>query len=176
MEASNQTDKNEKLLLVDDLRTSFFTKKGEIKAVDGVSFSVAKGEILGLVGESGSGKSITCLSILGLVPQPAGKVLGGRILFKNENLLDKSKEEMRRLRGNRLSMILQDPMVALNQLLTVGHQLGECFKFHNNDGSSLKEKCINLLNKVKVPAPEARINFYPFQLSGGTASVPVAHL
>ena len=90
MEDSTQTYSNEKLLLVDDLRTSFFTKKGEIKAVDGVSFSVAKGEILGLVGESGSGKSITCLSILGLVPQPAGKVLGGRILFKNENLLEKS--------------------------------------------------------------------------------------
>ena len=167
METSLQTVENEKLLLVDDLRTSFFTKNGEIKAVDGVSFSVAKGEILGLVGESGSGKSITCLSILGLVPQPAGKVLGGRILFKNENLLEKSREEMRQLRGNRLSMILQDPMVALNQLLTVGHQLGECFKFHNNDSGSLRDKCINLLNKVKVPAPEARINFYPFQLSGG---------
>jgi oligopeptide/dipeptide ABC transporter ATP-binding protein len=167
MQTSSQTYTNEKLLWVDDLRTSFFTKKGEIKAVDGVSFSVAKGEILGLVGESGSGKSITCLSILGLVPQPAGKVLGGRILFKNENLLEKSNEEMRQLRGNRISMILQDPMVALNQLLTVGHQLGECFKFHNNSGGSLKEKCIHLLNKVKVPAPEARINFYPFQLSGG---------
>ncbi len=167
MEANSQTAKNDKILLVDDLRTSFFTKKGEIKAVDGVSFSVAKGEILGLVGESGCGKSITCLSILGLVPQPAGKVIGGRILFKNEDLLEKSREEMRQLRGNRISMILQDPMVALNQLLTVGHQLGECFKFHNKGRGSLKEKCINLLNKVKVPAPEARINFYPFQLSGG---------
>ena len=167
MQDRAQTDKNEMILSVDDLRTSFFTKKGEIKAVDDVSFSVAKGEILGLVGESGSGKSITCLSILGLVPQPAGQVIGGRILFKNEDLLEKSKEEMRQLRGNRMSMILQDPMVALNQLLTVGHQLGECFKFHNKGGGSLKEKCINLLNKVKVPAPEARIKFYPFQLSGG---------
>jgi oligopeptide/dipeptide ABC transporter ATP-binding protein len=167
MEDSTQTYQSEKLLLVDDLRTSFFTKKGEIKAVDGVSFSVAKGEILGLVGESGSGKSITCLSILGLVPQPAGNVIGGKILFKNENLLQKSKEEMRQLRGNRISMILQDPMVALNQLLTVGYQLGECFRFHNKGRGSLKEKCINLLNKVKVPAPEARINFFPFQLSGG---------
>ena len=167
METNSQTDKNEKILSVDDLHTSFFTKKGEIKAVDGVSFSVAKGEILGLVGESGSGKSITCLSILDLVPQPAGRVIGGKIFFKNENLLEKSKEEMRQLRGNRLSMILQDPMVALNQLLTVGYQLGECFRFHNKGRGSLKEKCINLLNKVKVPAPEARINFFPFQLSGG---------
>ena len=86
METYSQTITSEKLLWVDDLRTSFFTKKGEIKAVDGISFSVAKGEILGLVGESGCGKSITCLSILGLVPQPAGKVIGGKILFKNENL------------------------------------------------------------------------------------------
>jgi len=167
METNSQTDKNQKILWVDDLKTSFFTKKGEIKAVDGVSFSVAKGEILGLVGESGSGKSITCLSILDLVPQPAGRVVGGKIFFKNENLLEKSKEEMRKLRGNRLSMILQDPMVALNQLLTVGYQLGECFRFHKKGRGSLKEKCINLLNKVKVPAPEARINFFPFQLSGG---------
>ena len=167
MEDSTQTFESDKLLWVDDLRTSFFTKKGEIKAVDGVSFSVAKGEILGLVGESGCGKSITCLSVLGLVPQPAGKVIGGRILFKNENLLEKSREEMRQLRGNRISMILQDPMVALNQLLTVGYQLSECFSFHNRGRGSLKEKCINLLNRVKVPAPEARINFYPFQLSGG---------
>jgi oligopeptide/dipeptide ABC transporter ATP-binding protein len=167
MDTNSHINKDEKILRVDGLRTSFFTKKGEIKAVDDVSFSVARGEILGLVGESGSGKSITCLSILGLVPQPAGQVIGGRILFKNEDLLEKSKEEMRQLRGNRMSMILQDPMIALNQLLTVGHQLGECFKFHNQGGGSLKEKCINLLNKVKVPAPEARIKFYPFQLSGG---------
>ncbi len=93
MEANSQTAKNDKILLIDDLRTSFFTKKGEIKAVDGVSFSVAKGEILGLVGESGSGKSITCLSILGLVPQPAGKVIGGKILFKNEDLLEKAEKK-----------------------------------------------------------------------------------
>jgi len=156
-----------KLLTVEDLHTSFYTKKGEVKAVDGVSFSAAKGEIIGLVGESGSGKSITCLSIMGLVPQPSGRVTSGRIIFKNENLLEKSKEEMRRLRGDRISMILQDPMVALNPLLTVGYQLGECFKFHDKAKGSIKEKCIQLLKKVKVPAPEARLNFYPFQLSGG---------
>ena len=156
-----------KLLTVEDLHTSFYTKRGEVKAVDGVSFSAQKGEIIGLVGESGSGKSITCLSIMGLVPQPAGEVTSGRIMFKNENLLDKSKEEMRRLRGDRISMILQDPMVALNQLLTVGYQLGECFKFHDKAQGSLKDKCIRLLKKVQVPAPEARLNFYPFQLSGG---------
>lgn len=161
------TENKNKLLTVEDLHTSFYTKKGEVKAVDGVSFSAAKGDIIGLVGESGSGKSITCLSIMGLVPQPSGRVTSGRIIFKNENLLDKSKEEMRRLRGDRISMILQDPMVALNQLLTVGYQLGECFKFHDKAKGSIKEKCIQLLKKVKVPAPEARLNFYPFQLSGG---------
>ena len=162
----NPSDQN-KLLTVEDLHTSFYTKRGEVKAVDGVSFSAAKGEIIGLVGESGSGKSITCLSIMGLVPQPAGKVISGRIMFKNENLLNKSKEEMRRLRGDRISMILQDPMVALNQLLTVGYQLGECFKFHDKTRGHLKDNCVRLLKKVKVPAPEARLNFYPFQLSGG---------
>jgi len=160
-------ENNKNILVVEDLQTSFYTKKGEVKAVDGVSFSVARGEIVGLVGESGCGKSITCLSIMGLVPQPAGKIISGRIVFKNENLLDKSKEEMRRLRGDRISMILQDPMVALNQLLTVGYQLGECFKFHDKALSSLNEECVRLLKKVKVPAPEARLNFYPHQLSGG---------
>jgi len=167
MEADSATPRRQKLLVIEDLKTTFFTKKGQIKAVDGVSFSVEKGEILGLVGESGSGKSITCLSILGLVPQPAGKVVGGKIIFKNENLLEKSKEEMRQLRGNRISMILQDPMVSLNQLLTVGYQLGECYRHHNKGRGNLQEKVIGLLKKVRVPAPEARINFYPFQLSGG---------
>jgi len=162
-----EPENNKNILVVEDLHTSFYTKKGEVKAVDGVGFSVAKGEIVGLVGESGCGKSITCLSIMGLVPQPAGKITSGRIMFKNENLLDKSKEEMRRLRGDRISMILQDPMVALNQLLTVGYQLGECFKFHDKALSSLKDECVRLLKRVKVPAPEARLNFYPHQLSGG---------
>jgi oligopeptide/dipeptide ABC transporter ATP-binding protein len=167
MASGMTTSTNEKLLVIDGLKTTFFTKKGEIRAVDGVSFSVERGEIIGLVGESGSGKSITCLSILGLVPQPAGKVTGGNIIFKNENLLEKSKEEMRQLRGNRISMILQDPMVSLNQLLTVGYQLGECYRFHNDRSGNLKEKIVALLEKVKVPAPQARINFFPFQLSGG---------
>jgi peptide/nickel transport system ATP-binding protein len=167
MENYSRTNNPETLLSVEDLHTSFYTKKGQVKAVDGVSFSAQKGETVGLVGESGSGKSITCLSIMGLVPQPTGEVTSGRIMFNNENLLDKSKEEMRRLRGDRISMILQDPMVALNQLLTVGYQLGECFKFHDKAQGSIKDKCIQLLKKVKVPAPEARLNFYPFQLSGG---------
>ncbi|MCP4682779.1 MAG: ABC transporter ATP-binding protein [Desulfobacterales bacterium] len=157
----------EKILILEDLKTSFFTKKGEVRAVDGVSFSVKKGEIVGLVGESGCGKSVTSLSIMGLVPQPAGKVIAGKIIFKNENLLDKNEDEMRRLRGDRLSMILQDPMVSMNQLLTVGYQLGEPFKYHKKVSGSLKDMCIRLLEKVKVPSPELRIHDYPFQFSGG---------
>jgi oligopeptide/dipeptide ABC transporter ATP-binding protein len=102
-----------------------------------------------------------------LVPQPAGKIVSGKILFNNEDLLQKTEEEMRQLRGDRLSMILQDPMVAMNQLLTVGNQLGEPFRFHDKVKGSLREMCIRLLEKVKVPAPESRVDDYPFQFSGG---------
>ncbi len=158
---------DDRLLEIKDLRTSFFTKKGEVKAVDRVSFDVKRGEIVGLVGESGCGKSITSLSIMRLVPQPAGKIIGGQVLFRGEDLLKKSQAEMRRLRGDRLSMILQDPMVSLNQLLSVGYQLAETFRYHNKTNKSLKEKCIELLRKVKVPAPERRVEDYPFQYSGG---------
>lgn len=156
-----------KLLEIKDLRTSFITKKGEVRAVDGVSFDVNRGEIVGLVGESGCGKSVASLSIMRLVPQPAGKIIGGRIIFCGEDLLNKTEAEMRRLRGDRLSMILQDPMVSLNQLLTVGYQLEEAIRYHNKNGGSLKDKCIELLKKVKVPAPERRVDNYPFQFSGG---------
>ena len=159
--------KEGKLLVVKDLETSFFTKQEEVKAVDGVSFSVDKGEIVGLVGESGCGKSITCLSIMRLVPQPAGKIVSGEILFKNEDLLKKSEEEMRRLRGDRISMILQDPMVSMNQVLKVGYQLGEPYRYHNKVAGSLRDMCIRLLERVRVPSPESRVDDYPFQFSGG---------
>lgn len=166
--SNNMTDAdNNKLLVLEDLKTSFFTREGEVKAVDGVSFSLDKGEIVGLVGESGCGKSVTSLSIMRLVPQPAGKILSGRILFKNEDLLAKSHREMRRLRGDRISMIMQDPMVAMNQVLKVGYQLGEPIMFHNRAIDSIRNMCIDLLKKVRVPSPESRINDYPFQFSGG---------
>jgi len=155
------------LLELQDVTTTFFTKQGEVRAVDGVSFSVNKGEVVGLVGESGCGKSVTSLSIMRLVPQPAGKIVAGKILFNSEDLMDKTNEEMRQLRGDRLSMILQDPMVAMNQLLTVGTQLGEPYKFHDKVSGSLRDMCIRLLEKVKVPAPESRVDDYPFQFSGG---------
>jgi len=164
----NTADKgNDKLLVLKDVKTSFFTKEGEVKAVDGVSFSVNKGEVVGLVGESGCGKSITSLSIMRLVPQPAGKIISGEILFKNENLLEKSEEEMRRLRGDRISMILQDPMVSMNQVLKVGYQLGEPFKYHKRIKGSLRDMCVGVLKRVRVPSPESRVDDYPFQFSGG---------
>jgi oligopeptide/dipeptide ABC transporter ATP-binding protein len=167
MQNSTPHTKNNKILVLKNVKTSFFTKKGEVRAVDDVSFSVGSGEVVGLVGESGCGKSITSLSIMRLVPQPAGKIISGEILFKNEDLLKKSEEEMRRLRGDRISMILQDPMVSMNQVLKVGYQLAEPIRYHNKVSGSLRDMCIALLRKVKVPAPESRINDYPFQFSGG---------
>jgi oligopeptide/dipeptide ABC transporter ATP-binding protein len=158
---------NKKILEVNDLHTFFYTKKGVVKAIDGVSFDIDKGEIVGLVGESGCGKSVTSLSIMRLVPQPAGRIVAGQILFNGEDLQKKTDEEMRQLRGDRLSMILQDPMVSMNQILTVGYQLGEVFKYHGKVENSLREKCIRLLERVKVPSPECRIDDYPFQFSGG---------
>jgi oligopeptide/dipeptide ABC transporter ATP-binding protein len=158
---------NKKILEVSDLHTFFYTKKGVVKAVDGVSFDIDKGEIVGLVGESGCGKTITSFSIMRLVPQPAGRIESGQILFNGEDLLKKTDEEMRQLRGDRLCMILQDPMVSMNQILTVGYQLGEVFKYHGKAGNSLREKCIRFLERVKVPSPEHRIDDYPFQFSGG---------
>src|SRR2546421_6670811 len=110
------------LLEVRDLRTYIYTRRGVVKAVDGTSFSVRRGETLGIVGESGSGKSMTCLSILRLVPEPGGRIVGGQILFDGENLLDQSPEEMRRLRGSPVAVILQDPMASLNPAMTVGEQ------------------------------------------------------
>lgn len=160
-------NQGESLLELQNIKTSFYTKQGVIRAVDGVSFTIFQGEVVGLVGESGCGKSVTSLTIMGLVPQPAGKIISGRILFKGEDLLQKTPEQMRQLRGDRISMILQDPMVAMNQLLPVGKQLGETFQFHDTVKGSLKQMCIDLLRKVRVPAPELRVDYYPFQFSGG---------
>ncbi len=156
-----------KFLEIQDLKTYFFTTKGVVRAVDGISFSIHQGEVVGLVGESGCGKSITSLSIMGLVPQPAGKTIGGKILFHDQDLLEKSDEEMRQIRGDRIAMILQDPMVSLNPILRVERQIGEVFKYHNKITGKLRDMCVNVLRKVKVPSPEVRIRDYPFQFSGG---------
>jgi len=156
------------LLEVRDLRTYIYTRRGVVKAVDGATFSVRRGETLGIVGESGSGKSMTCLSILRLVPEPGGRIVGGQILFDGENLLDKTPEEMRRLRGSRIAMILQDPMASLNPAMTVGEQIAETLSLHRGlRGRALDERVVELLRQVRVSDPERRVHAYPHQMSGG---------
>ncbi len=159
----------EPLLRVEDLKTYFFTKNGVVKAVDGVSFSVKRGEIVGFVGESGCGKSITALSILRLVPPPAGRIVGGKVIFQGEDLLCKTEKEMRAYRGRKLTMILQDPLTSLNPVFTIGDQVGESFFYHPgvNDSRNILDKVIDVLRKVKVPAAERRVKDYPHQFSGG---------
>ena len=156
------------LLRVRDLRTYIYTRRGVVKAVDGATFSVRRGETLGIVGESGSGKSMTCLSILRLVPEPGGRIVGGEIFFDGENLLDKSPEEMRRLRGSRIAMILQDPMASLNPAMTVGEQIAETLSLHRGlRGRALDERVVELLRQVRISDPERRVHAYPHQMSGG---------
>ncbi len=159
---------SETLLDVKDLKTYFFTRRGVVKAVDGVSFRLGQGETLGLVGESGSGKSITSLSILRLVPQPAGRIVGGEVFFDGEDLLTKSERQMREYRGKRISMILQDPMASLNPVFTIGSQVSEPLITHRRlRGAELWETVKEMLRLVKIPAPEIRMREYPHQMSGG---------
>jgi len=158
---------NDIMLRVENLSTSFFTHLGEVKAVRGVSFTVQKGEVLGIVGESGSGKSITALSILQLLKHP-GKVISGRVLFKGESLLDKPEKQMRAMRGNQLSMIFQDPMTSLNPTLTVGEQVMEMIRVHQTvDRGLARKKALELFDWVKIPSPRERLNCYPHEFSGG---------
>ena len=158
----------EYLLSVENLKTYFFTRSGVVKAVDGVTFSVHPGEALGIAGESGSGKSITCLSLVRLVPQPAGRIVGGKILFQGEDLLTKNEEEIRDLRGKTIAMILQDPLTSLNPVYTIGNQVGEAFKLSGDKKwKTIRQKVIDILNQVKIPSAEQRLKDYPFQFSGG---------
>ena len=153
---------------VQDLRTHIVTRWGTIKAVDGVSFSVAAGETLGLVGESGSGKSMTCLSLVRLVPRPAARIVGGRVLLDGEDLLAKSEEEMQQIRGRKVGMILQDPMSSLNPVFSVGMQLREpVAMYHHLRGRALTVRAAELLAAVRIPSPAARLRAFPHQLSGG---------
>jgi peptide/nickel transport system ATP-binding protein len=156
------------LLEVRELRTYIYTRRGVVKAVDGASFSVRRGETLGIVGESGSGKSMTCLSILRLVPEPGGRIVGGEVVFDGEDLLAKSPDEMRRLRGSRIAMILQDPMASLNPALTVGEQVAETLRLHRSlRGRELDQRVVELLRQVRISDPERRVHAYPHQMSGG---------
>ena len=158
---------NTPTLLVEDLKTYFYTKAGVAKAVDGVSFSVAKGEVLGLVGESGSGKTVTGFSIIGLV-DPPGKVAGGRILFNGEDITGAGEERMRRLRGSRIAMIFQDPMMTLNPVLRIDTQMIEAVQAHDKvDRKTAFERSRDALGQVGIPSPEERLKAYPHQFSGG---------
>jgi peptide/nickel transport system ATP-binding protein len=155
------------LLDVRDLRTSFFTPRGEARAVDGVSFSVDAGRTLGLVGESGCGKTMTALSILRLTP-PSGVVVGGEIVFDGRNLLALSDGEMRRVRGNAIAMIFQEPMSSLNPVFTVGNQIAEAVRLHQRlSRRAARDKAIEMLTLVEIPEAERRVDDYPHQLSGG---------
>lgn len=155
-------------LEVKNLKTYFFTRRGVTKAVDEVSFRLKVGQTLGLVGESGCGKSVTCLSILRLVPQPAGRIVGGEILLQGEDLLKKNEEEMRKIRGGKISMILQDPMSSLNPVFSIGNQLTEAIKIHRGlKGQSLWERAKEALEMVRIPSPEICLKNWPHQLSGG---------
>ena len=159
---------DEPILQVEDLQTYFYTRNGIVKAVDGISFELKKGETLGIVGESGSGKSMTAWSILGLVPKPSGRIVGGRVLYQGENLLDKSDREMQRIRGTGICMVMQDPLTSLNPVLNIGNQILECLRMNPEPStSSLREQAITLLSRVRIPAAETRLAAYPHQMSGG---------
>jgi len=156
------------LLAVEDLRTHFFTRRGVTRAVDGVSFTLRAGETLALVGESGSGKSVTCLSLVRLVPEPAGRIVGGRVLLDGEDLLAKSAAQMRRVRGKQIAMVLQDPMTSLNPALTIGTQVGEVLRLHQGlRGRALIERAMEALTRLRIPGAATRLHHYQHQLSGG---------
>jgi peptide/nickel transport system ATP-binding protein/oligopeptide transport system ATP-binding protein len=159
---------SEKLLEVRNLKTCFFTERGVAPAVDGVSFSLEAGKTLGIVGESGCGKSVTSLSVMGLLQKPAGRIMGGEILFKGEDLVKKSDKEMQSIRGRHMAMIFQEPMTALNPVYTIGTQIAEVFIVHQGmKKKEAMEKAVEMLRLVGIPSPETRVLDYPHQLSGG---------
>ncbi|QFF97732.1 ABC transporter ATP-binding protein [Psychrobacillus glaciei] len=159
---------NEIVLEVKNLKTHFISNKGTAKAVDGIDFVLRKGETMGIVGESGCGKSMTSLSILRLIPSPPGKIVDGQVLLKGQDLVTMSEEEIRKIRGNRISMIFQEPMTSLNPVIPVGEQIAEALRLHQ--GLSKKQawdKSVEMIGLVGIPSPEKRAKQEPFQLSGG---------
>ena len=156
------------LLEVKNLRVTFKTEDGMVRAVNGLSYAIEKGSTLGIVGESGSGKSVSALSVMRLIPTPPGEISGGEILFKGENLLHKTESEMRRIRGKDIAMIFQDPMTSLNPVLTVGEQIAEAVQLHlKYSKKDAWDKAVEMLRQVRIPSPENRIKDYPHQFSGG---------
>jgi len=159
---------NEELISVENLSTHFFTEDGVAAAVQDVSFSIKKGQTFALVGESGCGKSVTALSIMRLVPRPQGKIVNGRVNFNGENLLELSEKQMRSVRGNEIAMIFQEPMTSLNPVFTVGNQVVEAIKLHQNKSSNAAwAETIEILHKVGIAEPAQRAREYPHQMSGG---------
>jgi peptide/nickel transport system ATP-binding protein len=166
--ADTSASAGQNVLEIDDLRTHFFTPAGVVRAVDGVSYTVRAGETLGVVGESGCGKSVTALSVLRLVANPPGRIVGGAVRFGSTNLLDLSETEMEAIRGNEISMIFQEPMTSLNPLMSVGRQISEAITLHQGLPSrEAMDKTVEMLRRVSIPEAERRVHAYPHQLSGG---------
>jgi oligopeptide/dipeptide ABC transporter ATP-binding protein len=158
----------EPLLSIRDLVTEFATADGVVHAVDGVSYDVYPGETVGVVGESGSGKSVTVMSVLGLIPQPPGRIAGGEVLLEGRDLLQLSPKELRKVRGKEIAMIFQDPMTSLNPVLTVGEQISEAITSHEDvNKEDARRRCVELLELVGVPNPDDRFDQYPHEYSGG---------
>jgi peptide/nickel transport system ATP-binding protein/oligopeptide transport system ATP-binding protein len=158
----------ETILEVENLKTFFFTHRGVVKAVDGVSLNIRRGENVGIVGESGCGKSVFARSIMRLIPNPPGRIVDGEICFLGENLLEKTEKQMQGVRGNAISMVFQEPMTSLNPIFTVGNQLVEVFRKHQKlSPKDSLDKAVQMLKMVGIPSPETRVQDYPFQMSGG---------
>lgn len=156
------------LLEVKNLTTQFFTQDGVVRAVNGVSYTLNEGETLGIVGESGSGKSVGVMSLIRLIPTPPGKIVDGEVLFEGRDLLKASDDEIRSIRGNKISMIFQDPMTSLNPVLTIGRQISEALELHlGMDKKQARDRTIELLRLVGIPLAEKRVDNYPHQFSGG---------
>ena len=156
------------MLSVEDLKVYFFSDGRVARAVDGVSYAVQNGETVCLVGESGCGKTVSALAIMRILPMPPGRIMGGRILFNGQNLLDLDEEEMQKVRGKQMAMIFQEPMTSLNPVFTVEDQIGEAIMVHENiSQEELRRRCVQLLRDVGIPSPEERLKDYPHQLSGG---------
>jgi len=158
----------QELLKIEDLRTHFFTHDGTVKAVDGVSLQINRGETLGIVGESGCGKSVTALSIMRLIADPPGKIVGGKVLFEGKNLLDLDDRKMRDVRGKKISMIFQEPMTSLDPVFTIGQEIIETLQIHQNLGKKeARQRTIEVLSTVGIPDADKRVDNYPHELSGG---------
>ena len=168
MTTNTTVNDNPVVLQVDGLKTYFETRWGTVKAVDGVSFDLRRGETLGIVGESGSGKSVTMLSLMRLIPSPPGQIVDGRIMLEGQDLVPLSDKEMSEIRGSQIALIIQDPMTSLNPVFSIGNQVGEAIKIHQDiPKRTVVQQVLDVLRKVNIPAAETRVRDYPHQMSGG---------